>query len=67
MTTFAPNDSTLDERVREAWSAYRDDLAELEGRAYDAAEQESWERLQRTLEDIESDRALHAPASANDA
>jgi hypothetical protein len=57
MTTFAPNDSTLDERVRDAWSTYRDDLAELEGRAYDDAEAESWDRLQRALGDIESDRA----------
>ena len=67
MTTFAPNDSTLDERVRDAWTAYRDDLAELDGRAYDAAEAESWERLQRALADIESDRAAQAPAAGSDA
>lgn len=60
MTTFTPQDSKLDERTREAWSAYREDLAELQGRAYDAAEAESWDRLQEQLQDIEADRAaLH--------
>lgn len=65
MTTFAPNESTLDERVVDAWSAYRDDLADLEGREYDEAEAESWERLQRALQDIESDRAAlaHEPGA----
>ncbi|HMJ34728.1 MAG TPA: hypothetical protein VK501_12495 [Baekduia sp.] len=57
MTTFAPNQDTLDERTREAWSAYRDQLVELEGREYDAAEAGSWERLQDALRDIEADRA----------
>lgn len=60
MTTFTPQDSTLDERTRTAWSTYREDLAELQGRAYDAAEAESWDRLQEQLQDIEADRAaLH--------
>ena len=57
MTTFAPNQDTLDERTREAWSAYRDELAELHGREYDAAETDSWERLQDALRTIEGDRA----------
>jgi hypothetical protein len=57
MTTFAPNQDTLDERTREAWSAYRDQLVELEGREYDAAEADSWERLQDALRHIEADRA----------
>jgi hypothetical protein len=57
MTTFAPNQDTLDERTREAWSAYRDELAELQGREYDAAETDSWERLQDALRTIEADRA----------
>jgi hypothetical protein len=60
MTTFTPHDSTLDERTRNAWSVYREDLAELKGRAYDAAEAESWDRLQEQLQEIEADRAaLH--------
>jgi hypothetical protein len=60
MTTFTSHDSTLDERTRKAWSAYREDLAELQGSAYEAAEAESWDRLQERLQDIEADRAaLH--------
>jgi hypothetical protein len=55
MTTYTPNESALDERVREAWTAYRDDIADLEGRAYDAAESESWDRLQATLRGIEAE------------
>jgi hypothetical protein len=65
MTTFAPHESTLDERTREAWSAYRDELVELHGRQYDAAETESWERLQEALRDIEADR--DAPPTDGDA
>jgi hypothetical protein len=57
MTTFAPNLDTLDERTREAWSAYRDELAGLSGRPYDDAEAESWDRLQEALRAIEADRA----------
>jgi hypothetical protein len=60
MTTYAPNDATLDERTRKAWGAYRDELADLSGKAYDEAESPAWERLQETLRDIEDDRAaLH--------
>lgn len=60
MTTYAPHDATLDERTRKAWGAYRDELAELNGKAYDEAESPAWDRLQETLRDIEEDRAaLH--------
>jgi hypothetical protein len=65
MTTYTPHDSTLDERTRTAWTAYRDDLAELAGRAYDEAETASWDRLQETLRDIEQDRAaVHTDGDA---
>lgn len=57
MTTFAPHDRALDERTRQAWSTYRDGLAELTGRNYDDAEAEAWDRLQDALGDIEADRA----------
>jgi hypothetical protein len=57
MTTYTPNESALNERVREAWTAYRDDLSGLEGREYDTAEAASWERLQTTLRGIEAERA----------
>jgi hypothetical protein len=60
MTTYTPHDSTLDERTRTAWTAYRDELSELAGRAYDEAEAAAWDRLQEALRDIEQDRAaLH--------
>jgi hypothetical protein len=60
MTTYAPNDATLDERTRKAWGDYRDQLADLSGKAYDEAETAAWEHLQETLRDIEGDRAaLH--------
>lgn len=65
MTTFTPHDSELDERTRKAWTAYRDELAELDGRAYDEAETASWDRLQEALRDIEDDRAaLHTGGEA---
>jgi hypothetical protein len=59
MTTFAPNDPALDERTRQAWSAYRDGLADLTGRSYDNAESEAWEHLQQELEAIEADRVAN--------
>jgi hypothetical protein len=39
-------------RVREAWAAYRRDLAELKGREYEDAEDAAWTRLQRRLAEI---------------
>jgi hypothetical protein len=53
MTTYAPHhDTARDARIREAWTEYRDRLAELEGAEYDATEQESWEHLQDELREI---------------
>jgi hypothetical protein len=53
MTTYAPHhDTARAARIREAWSAYRDQLAELDGDAYDVAEQESWDQLQGRLREI---------------
>jgi hypothetical protein len=64
MTTYAPNDRALDERTRQAWSAYRDGLADLTGREYDDAEADAWDRLQEALGEIETDRA--APHTGGD-
>jgi hypothetical protein len=67
LTTYAPNDAALDERIRDAWSTYRDTLTDLQGREYDVSEVESWDRLQATLRDIEGERsaaALHRPPGA---
>jgi hypothetical protein len=66
MTTYAPHDATLDERTRKAWDAYRDELAELKGKAYDEAESASWERLQEALRDIAEDRAALHTGGASD-
>ncbi len=65
MTTAAPrplSQEELDERTQAAWTAYSDSLRGLEGREYDEAERESWERLQRELRDIEELRV--APVGA---
>jgi hypothetical protein len=65
MTAYAPDHDTaapFDGRVREAWTAYKDRLDALEGRAYDDAETEAWETLQDALRDIEADREAEAAA-----
>ena len=64
MTTYAPHhDTARDARIREAWTAYRDQLADLEGAPYETAEEESWVHLQDTLRDI---AATHAAATGTD-
>jgi hypothetical protein len=67
MATLSPHESTLDERTRKAWGAYREAIADLQGRAYDAAEAESWDRLQEALNDIDADRAALHTGGAHDA
>jgi phosphoglycolate phosphatase-like HAD superfamily hydrolase len=67
MATLSPHESTLDERTRKAWGAYREAIVELEGRAYETAETEAWERLQELLRDIETDRAALHTDAAHDA
>jgi hypothetical protein len=39
----------IEQRQRQAWEAYSDDIRGLEGRDYEEAEGESWDRLQRML------------------
>ena len=60
MTAAAqPSLTPLQERrVREAWAAYTEDLRELEGREYEEAEGESWDRLQRALQEISADPGI---------
>jgi hypothetical protein len=70
MTTFATPDSErllaqLDARIRVAWTAYRDELSTLEGRAYDNAEAAAWDQLQATLRELAIERAeLALPGDA---
>jgi hypothetical protein len=73
MTTFAADHDTsrqleeLDERTRTAWEAYRMSTSQLQGPDYEEAELVSWERLQRSLEELADERdrlvgATSAPA-----
>src|SRR3954453_13258737 len=62
ITTTPDRLEELDDLERLAWSAYRESLRNLEGRDYDTAEQVSWEELQRTLVEVQTERAaLAAP------
>lgn len=67
MTTFATNEDTLavlDERERDAWSAYADASRDLDGEAYDQAEASAWEHLQQDLREIAEERSAVQPASS---
>lgn len=72
MTTFATNEDTsstlaiLDEREREAWTAYADASRDLDGVAYDQAEASAWEHLQQDLLKITTERAALAVDAADD-
>jgi hypothetical protein len=69
MTTFATQPDTarrlaeLQALTRSAWTAYRDDLRELEGAAYDRAEAAAWDQLQATLRELDAERAALAAAT----
>jgi len=67
MTTYISDQLTrrlaeIEQRQRQAWGAYSDDLRGLEGRDYEEAEGESWDRLQRKLRELEDERQLVAGA-----
>ncbi|HEV7884827.1 MAG TPA: hypothetical protein VGO81_14745 [Solirubrobacteraceae bacterium] len=70
MTTFAAQPDAarrlaeLDALTRGAWTAYRDDLRELEGAAYVDAEAAAWDQLQATLRELDAERAALAAAGA---
>jgi hypothetical protein len=72
MTTFAAQPDAarrlteLDALTRGVWTAYRDDLRELEGRVYDDAEAAAWDQLQATLRELEAERAALVAAAAAD-
>jgi hypothetical protein len=61
VTTYAPQDTTRDERVREAWTVYRDSIAALDGPEYEVAEADSWDHLQTSLRDIEREHGTPSP------
>lgn len=65
MPTFISDQAQLadiDERTRQAWVAYTDTLRDLQGKDYEDAEDESWERLQKTLRQLDGERQLLAGA-----
>jgi hypothetical protein len=49
-------------RTRQAWATYTETLRELQGKPYEDAEDESWDRLQKTLTLLEEERRLLAGA-----
>ena len=63
MTTYISDQKArkladIDERTREAWTTYNDSLRDLQGRDYEDAEDESWNRLRKRLKQLEDERAL---------
>jgi hypothetical protein len=52
----------IEARERAAWASYNDGLRELRGRDYEDAEDGSWDRLQKTLKQLEDERQLLAGA-----
>jgi hypothetical protein len=63
MTTYISDQQAqqladIDLRTREAWADYTEELRELEGRDYEEAEDESWDRLQKKLKDLGDERQL---------
>jgi hypothetical protein len=63
MTTYISDQqaqrlSEIDIRTREAWTDYTEELRELEGRDYEEAEDESWDRLQTRLKQLDGERQL---------
>ena len=63
MTTFISDQQAqrlaeIDIRTRDAWADYTEELRELEGRDYEEAEDESWNRLQERLRELDGERQL---------
>ena len=48
----------IESRTRRAWADYNDELRELKGRDYEEAEDESWDRLQKKLKELDGERQL---------
>jgi hypothetical protein len=63
MTTYISDQQArkladIDERTREAWTAYNDSVRDLQGQEYEEAEDQSWDRLRKRLKQLEDERAL---------
>ncbi len=65
MTTYLSDQQArrladIESRTSSAWGDYNESLRGLEGRAYEEAEDESWDRLQKTLKQLDDERQLVA-------
>ena len=65
MTTYISDHSArrladIEQRQRQAWEDYSESLRGLEGRDYEEAEGESWDRLQSRLRELDDERQLVA-------
>ncbi|CAB4862398.1 unannotated protein [freshwater metagenome] len=56
MSIVAPNDTEAEQRTREAWQRYAEELRDLSGAAYVEAENDAWDRLQAELADAAAGR-----------
>jgi hypothetical protein len=50
--------SEIDARTKQAWDDYTDSLRDLQGREYEDAEHQSWDRLQKRLRELDGERQL---------
>jgi hypothetical protein len=48
----------LDDEERHAWSGYRERLRDLTGAAYEEAEDDCWQELQRELQALRQQRRM---------
>ena len=67
MTTFISDQQArkladIEARKGQAWASYNESLRELSGRDYEDAEDQSWDRLQETLRQLDEERQLLADA-----
>jgi hypothetical protein len=65
MTSLTPDKreerlADIDVREREAWETYQQSLRDLQGRDYEEAEDQSWDRLQKRLRALDEERQLVA-------
>jgi hypothetical protein len=63
MTTYISDQQAqrlaeIDVHTREAWADYNEELRELKGRDYEEAEDQSWDRLQQRLKQLDGERQL---------
>ena len=66
MTTFITDPQAqlaeIEVRRQQAWAAYNESLRGLRGKDYEEAEDRSWDRLQKTLTQLDEERQLLAGA-----